>query len=104
MDLAPMHGHEGVFYAIQSLAGIYIYDYLPEERVRNRINQRYVQADEYLTKLLNSPNKSGGAAEAIAITVVLSLQDVSGTWPFDLLSSEFGLYQQRLTRVSDCSD
>ncbi|KAJ4244195.1 hypothetical protein NW762_014576 [Fusarium torreyae] len=76
MDLAPMHGHEGVFYAIQSLAGIYIYDYLPEERVRDRINQRYVQADEYLTKLLDSPDKSGGAAEAIAITVVLSLQDI----------------------------
>ncbi|KAF5020790.1 hypothetical protein F66182_7177 [Fusarium sp. NRRL 66182] len=77
-DLAPMHKNEGILYAIQSLAGVYIYDYLPDERIRQRINQRYIMADEYFRQLLNAPEsrEEGGGAEVITMAVLLSMQDV----------------------------
>ncbi|OBS17210.1 hypothetical protein FPOA_12273 [Fusarium poae] len=36
-DLAPMGENKGILHAIQSLAGVYIYDYLPDERIRNEL-------------------------------------------------------------------
>ncbi|KAM0561111.1 hypothetical protein ACHAPJ_003612 [Fusarium lateritium] len=77
-DLAPMHKNEGILHAIQSLAGVYIYDYLPDERIRQRINQRYIMADEYFSKLLNAPESRevGRGAEVITMAVLLSMQDV----------------------------
>ncbi|KAF4970443.1 hypothetical protein FSARC_2520 [Fusarium sarcochroum] len=77
-DLAPMHKNEGILHAIQSLAGVYIYDYLPDERIRQRINQRYIMADEYFSKLLNAPESRevGKGAEVITMAVLLSMQDV----------------------------
>lgn len=78
-DLAPMHKNEGIRYAIQSLAGVYIYDYLPDERIRQRINERYIMADEYFSKLLVAPEsrRIGGGDEVITMAVLLSMQDVS---------------------------
>ncbi|KAF4441676.1 hypothetical protein F53441_11936, partial [Fusarium austroafricanum] len=77
-DLAPMHNNEGILHAIQSLAGVYIYDYLPDERIRQRINQRYVMADQYFSTLLNAPEsrENGKGQEVITMAVLLSMQDV----------------------------
>ncbi|KAF4338266.1 hypothetical protein FBEOM_7800 [Fusarium beomiforme] len=77
-DLAPMHKNEGILHAIQSLAGVYIYDYLPDERIRQRINQRYVMADQYFSALLNAPEsrENGKGQEVITMAVLLSMQDI----------------------------
>ncbi|KJK73608.1 hypothetical protein H634G_11117 [Metarhizium anisopliae BRIP 53293] len=52
-DFAPMHKSPGVRSAIQSLAGIYIYDYLPLDSIRDRVNQRFSEAEQRLSQLLN---------------------------------------------------
>ncbi|EMT67219.1 hypothetical protein FOC4_g10000172 [Fusarium odoratissimum] len=77
-DLAPMHGNEGILHAIQSLSGIYIYDYLPQERIRQRINQRYDMANQYYCTLLHAPESReiGKGQEAITMTVLLSMLDI----------------------------
>ncbi|KAH7132758.1 fungal-specific transcription factor domain-containing protein [Dactylonectria macrodidyma] len=77
-DLAPMHKTEGILYAIQSLAGIYIYDYLPDERIQQRINERYAMANEYFSKLLVAPESRnvGRSDEVITMAVILSMQDI----------------------------
>ncbi|KAH7228559.1 fungal-specific transcription factor domain-containing protein [Fusarium redolens] len=77
-DLAPMHKDEGILHAIQSLAGIYIYDYVPDERIRQRTNQLYVEADQYFSTLLNAPESReiGKGQEVITMAVLLSMQHV----------------------------
>ena len=86
-DFAQMHKSDGVRAAIQSLAGIYIYDYLPREDVKERVNQRFRDAELKFSRLLNDPNTSQNEAQAnelITIAVILSMQDVSCTrssWP-----------------------
>jgi hypothetical protein len=74
-----MHGDEGIRSAIQSLAGVYIYDYLPDERIRQRTNQRYVLADAHFSKLLTALRstevKKGN--DVITLAIILSMQDVS---------------------------
>ncbi|KAK2666173.1 Fungal transcription factor [Fusarium oxysporum f. sp. vasinfectum] len=77
-DLAPMHENEGILYAILSLAGIYIYDYVPSERLRRRINERYALADQCYSKLLNAPEnrQNGKGQEVITLAVLLSMQDI----------------------------
>jgi hypothetical protein len=73
-----MHKNDGILYAIQSLAGVYIYDYLPDERIRQFVNQRYYMAAEYFGKLLNAPDSRviGEGKEVITMAVLLSMQDV----------------------------
>jgi hypothetical protein len=77
-DLAPMGKNKGILHAIQSLAGVYIYDYLPDERIRKRINERYTMANEYFVELLNAPESRtrGQGREVITMAVLLSMQDV----------------------------
>ncbi|SCV61181.1 uncharacterized protein FFFS_15750 [Fusarium fujikuroi] len=77
-DLAPMHKNEGILHAIQSLAGMYIYDYLPDERIRQRTNQRYITADQHFSILLNAPDSMevGKGQEVITMAVLLSMQDI----------------------------
>ncbi|KAG7423516.1 hypothetical protein Forpi1262_v015282 [Fusarium oxysporum f. sp. raphani] len=77
-DLAPMHENKGILYAIESLAGIYIYDYKPNESLRRRVNQRYILADQYFSTLLNAPEsrEKGKGQEVIAMAVLLSMQDI----------------------------
>ncbi|KAI1045455.1 hypothetical protein LB505_006364 [Fusarium chuoi] len=72
-----MHKNEGILHAIQSLAGVYIYDYIPDERIRQRINQRYITADQYFSTLLNAPEsrENGKGQEVITMAVLLSMQD-----------------------------
>ncbi|KAG5956385.1 hypothetical protein E4U58_006629 [Claviceps cyperi] len=78
-DFAQMHKSVGVRSAIQSLAGIYIYDYQPLDSIRERVNQRFADAEKRFTQLLNDRatycNESL-ANELITIGVILSMQDI----------------------------
>ncbi|UNI22670.1 hypothetical protein JDV02_008536 [Purpureocillium takamizusanense] len=78
-DFAQMHKSDGVRAAIQSLAGIYIYDYLPRDDVRKRVNERFFEAESRLSSLLADPattTNEGRANELITIAVILSMQDI----------------------------
>ncbi|KAG5946086.1 hypothetical protein E4U53_006633 [Claviceps sorghi] len=78
-DFAQMHKSLGVRAAIQSLAGIYIYDYQPLESIRDRVNQRFEDAEKRFTQLLNDPatyRDESQANELITIGVILSMQDI----------------------------
>ncbi|KAG5916768.1 hypothetical protein E4U42_007516 [Claviceps africana] len=78
-DFAQMHKSLGVRSAIQSLAGIYIYDYQPLESIRDRVNQRFEDAEKRFTQLLNDPatyHDESQANELITIGVILSMQDI----------------------------
>lgn len=73
-----MEGSEGVRCAIQSLAGVYVYDYQPLEKVSKRINLRYGQAEARLSQLLEKPDLSvDEASELITISCIMSMHDVS---------------------------
>ena len=74
-----MHKSPGVRSAIQSLAGIYIYDYLPLDSIRDRVNQRFSEAEQRLSQLLNDSTTAQNEAQAnefITIVAILSMQDV----------------------------
>lgn len=78
-DFAQMHKSDGVRAAIQSLAGIYIFDYLPRDDVRRRVNARYYEAELRFSWLLQDPDSARDEAQAnelITIAVILSMQDV----------------------------
>ncbi|RDA91253.1 hypothetical protein CP533_0649 [Ophiocordyceps camponoti-saundersi (nom. inval.)] len=78
-DFAQMHKSDGVLAAIQSLAGIYIYDYKPLDSVRKRVNDRFSEAEARLSRLMNDPSTSRNEAQAnelITIAVLLSMQDI----------------------------
>ncbi|PHH68939.1 hypothetical protein CDD80_7123 [Ophiocordyceps camponoti-rufipedis] len=78
-DFAQMHKSDGVRAAIQSLAGIYIYDYRPLDSVRKRVNDRFFEAESRLSLLLSDPLTSRSetqANELITISVLLSMQDI----------------------------
>lgn len=74
-----MHESAGVRAAIQSLAGIYIYDYQPMDNIRQRTNQRFSDAETRLSGLLEEPASLDDeeASELITIASILSMQDVS---------------------------
>lgn len=77
-----MHKSDGVRAAIQSLAGIYIYDYQPIDSIRRRVNERFSEAESRFSRLLNDPStvrSEARANELITMAVILSMQDVS--WP-----------------------
>jgi hypothetical protein len=92
-DLAPMGKNKGILHAIQSLAGVYIYDYLPDERIRKRINERYAMANEYFVELLTAPESRmrGQGREVITMAVLLSMQDVCTTASYGRTTSEKAL-------------
>lgn len=74
-----MHKSDGVRAAIQSLAGIYIYDYQPTDSIRRRVNARFFEAEQRFSHLLNNPNtvrSEAHANELITMAVILSMQDV----------------------------
>ncbi|KAF4125638.1 hypothetical protein GMORB2_0882 [Geosmithia morbida] len=73
-DFAKMHEHDGIRCAIQSLAGVYIYDYVPQASVRKRINELFKVAEARMTALLNDPDimQDDKASELITITIVLT--------------------------------
>ncbi|CAI6098060.1 unnamed protein product [Clonostachys chloroleuca] len=78
-DFASMHEQEGVRAAMQSLAGVYIYDYVPSEKIVRRVNELFRVAENRMTELLNDPEAAGDerkAQELITITTLLSMQDI----------------------------
>jgi hypothetical protein len=77
-DFASMHSNDGVRAAIQSLAGIYIYDYMPVDAIRNRVLERFTEAETRFGELLSSParNNPENASEIITLSVLLSMQDI----------------------------
>lgn len=81
-DFAQMHKSVGVRSALQSLAGIYIYDYQPLESIRNAVNKRFEAAEKRFTQLLNDAatyQDETQANELITIAVILSMQDIVST-------------------------
>ncbi|ATY67016.1 hypothetical protein A9K55_000592 [Cordyceps militaris] len=76
-DFARMH-EGGVLAAIHSLAGIYIHDYLPDEKLRRRINQKFALAEARFSSLLQDSHNLGEteASELITLASLLSMQDV----------------------------
>ncbi|KAK4073710.1 transcriptional regulator family: Fungal Specific TF [Trichoderma harzianum] len=76
-DFAPMEGNDGVLYAMQSLAGIYVYDYQPLEEISRRINLQFAKAEARLSQLLAKPEPTiEETSELITITSILSMQDI----------------------------
>ncbi|KAH6605801.1 zinc finger protein [Trichoderma cornu-damae] len=76
-DFAAMEGCQGVLCAIQSLAGIYIYDYQPLEGISRRVNRRFAMAEGRLSHLLAKENLCHSeASELITISSILSMQDI----------------------------
>lgn len=79
-----MHRSDGVRSAIQSLAGIYIYDYMPLKTIRARVNERFLNAENRFSLLLNDPTTTDDpelADEFMTIAIILSMQDVSSRIP-----------------------
>ncbi|KAL6351800.1 hypothetical protein LRP88_14893 [Fusarium phalaenopsidis] len=60
--------------AIGCLAGMYIYDYLADERIREAVCRRYTMAAEYYQELLKDlkSKRPGEGEESVALGVVLS--------------------------------
>lgn len=77
-DFASLQAIDGVRAAILSLAGVYIYDYVPRGAVRRRVNANFHEAERRLCNLLNSqePLSNRELNECITIAVILSMQDV----------------------------
>jgi len=81
-DFAPMHQSDGVRAAIQGLAGLYVYDYTPSVEVERRVIWKLGEAESCYSSLLANPTTAESkesSSEAIALAVILSMQDVSGT-------------------------
>lgn len=74
-----MQQSDGVLAAIQSLAAIYIYDYVQTSQLLQRINHKFCVAEARYSELLNEPPslRIGKGSEIITISVILSMQDVS---------------------------
>lgn len=70
---------DGVRAAILSLAGTYIYDYVPSGTVRCRVNAKFSEAEHRLRDLLQYQKTldSSEMNECTTIAAVLSTQDVS---------------------------
>ncbi|KAL7940244.1 fungal-specific transcription factor domain-containing protein [Trichoderma barbatum] len=76
-DFAPMHGNNGVLCAIQSLAGIYVYDYQPLEDISRHIEAKFVHAEARLSQLLGETELTvADTSELITISSILSMQDI----------------------------
>ncbi|KAL6696554.1 fungal-specific transcription factor domain-containing protein [Trichoderma pleuroticola] len=76
-DFAPMEGNNGVLCAMQSLAGIYVYDYQPLEEISRRINHRFALAEARLSQLLAKTEPTvDETSELITIASILSMQDI----------------------------
>lgn len=77
-DFAQMQSSEGVRAAIQSLAGVYIYDYTRNEQVRQRVNKHFEVAERRLSFLLENASDIAEeqGSEIITTAAILSMQDV----------------------------
>ncbi|KGQ02538.1 hypothetical protein BBAD15_g12251 [Beauveria bassiana D1-5] len=76
-DFASMQ-HPAVIAAIQSLAGIYVHDYLPCDNVRRLVNKRFAIAEARLSGLLQDADNldESESGELVTLASLLSMQDV----------------------------
>ncbi|KAM3559041.1 hypothetical protein ARSEF4850_004312 [Beauveria asiatica] len=75
-DFASMQS-PGVLAAIQSLAGIYVYDYLPDDTLRRRVNEKFAIAEARLSELLQDTSRNDDqSSELVTLASLLSMQDV----------------------------
>ena len=78
-DVAPMHRLKGVRAAVQSLAGLYVYDYQPLDKIRRLVNARYGEAEARVRDLIHDPltaHSTERANELITISILLSMHDI----------------------------
>ena len=75
-DFARMASNRGILYAFQSLAGVYIYDYLPHKPIRQLVNERYAIAVESFNELLNAPKTGRCCQVIVTMAIILSMHDV----------------------------
>ncbi|XWX00701.1 hypothetical protein V2A60_008722 [Cordyceps javanica] len=63
---------------MQSLAGIYVDDYIPNKSIRLLVNERFVSAEARLSKLLQDQRNLGinESSELMTLASLLSMQDV----------------------------
>ncbi|KAJ4161587.1 uncharacterized protein LMH87_007618 [Akanthomyces muscarius] len=68
----------GVLAAIQSLAGIYIYDYLPSNSLQRQVNKKFAIAEARLSELLQDTRSldDNESSELVMLALLLSMQDV----------------------------
>ncbi|KAM3503076.1 hypothetical protein MY10362_004433 [Beauveria mimosiformis] len=58
-------------------SGVYIHDYLPNDSVRRRVNERFRIAEDRLSHLLQSPHLSDDeSSELVTLVSLLSMQDI----------------------------
>ncbi|KAM0664359.1 hypothetical protein ACQRIU_006942 [Beauveria bassiana] len=76
-DFASMQ-RPAVVAAIQSLAGVYVHDYLPCDNVRRQVNKRFAIAEARLSELLQDADNldESGSGELVTLASLLSMQDV----------------------------
>ncbi|PWI64525.1 hypothetical protein PCL_09574 [Purpureocillium lilacinum] len=76
-DFAQMHCKDGVRSAIQSLAGIYVYDYCPSDSVHLRIKERFYEAETRFGYLLNdhASLEVDQGRELVTMAILLSMFD-----------------------------
>ncbi|EJP60796.1 uncharacterized protein BBA_10254 [Beauveria bassiana ARSEF 2860] len=76
-DFASMK-HPAVVAAIQSLAGVYVHDYLPCDNVRRQVNKRFAIAEARLSELLQDAAilDESESGELVTLASLLSMQDV----------------------------
>lgn len=82
-----MYEREGVRAAMMCVAGVYIYDYVPQPKIKKRVNELFSVAEARLTQLMNDPNalEKDCGNELITIATLLSMQDVSFNSIFGLM-------------------
>ncbi|KAM3554739.1 hypothetical protein MY1884_005958 [Beauveria asiatica] len=76
-DFASMQ-RPAVVAAIQSLAGVYVHDYVPFGNVRRQVNERFAIAEARLSELLQDADNldESESGELVTLASLLSMQDV----------------------------
>lgn len=70
--------NENIRDAMDSLVGVYIFDYTSAPMVREHANASFERADTRLEELLNRPHLDAKETnETITIMILLAMQDVS---------------------------
>lgn len=77
-DFGSAQSSTGVLAAIQSLAGIYIHDYLPDDSVRRLVNKKFTIAEARLSELLQDVDNLDieASSELVTLASLLSMQDI----------------------------
>lgn len=74
-----MYDNAGVLSALQSLAGVYVHDYLIDETIRGRVDKKFASAEFELRRLIQHQASltTRGRNEILVLLAVLSVQDIN---------------------------